>query len=108
MGPLTTGDVLKTIVTGDLRFVGATLLHTLSSATIGIALALSYYSLASVRKFAAIVGVVLAITLHTLFNFFILGVGGGAMFSVFLCIWLGIIGALLLVERVKQPARDYC
>ena len=36
MGPLEQGDVLKTIVTGDLRFIGATLLHTLSSATIGV------------------------------------------------------------------------
>ena len=42
-GPLKEGDILRTIVTGDLRFIGATLLHTLSSATIGIALALSFY-----------------------------------------------------------------
>lgn len=106
--PLQQGDALRTIVTGDLRFMGAMLLHTLASATIGIALALSYYKPAKARKKAAFIGVILAIVLHTLFNFFILGGGGGSTFWVFLCIWIGIIGLLLVTERVKQPAKDYC
>lgn len=111
-GPLKDGDILRTIVTGDLRFIGATLLHTLSSATIGIALALSFYKSASTRRFAVLFGVILAIVLHFTFNFFILGEGqgqgNGAIFWVFLTIWSGIIAVLLLVERVKRPARDYC
>lgn len=106
--PIQSGDLLQTIVTGDLRFIGATLLHTLASATIGISLAVSFYKPAATRRFAAVVGVILAIALHTLFNFFILGQGGGATFWIFLCIWFGIIATLLLVERVKQPAKDYC
>ncbi len=106
--PLMQGEVLRTIVTGDLRFIGATLLHTLASATIGISIALSYYKPAAVRRMAAIGGVILAVALHTLFNFFILGQGGNATFWVFLCIWFGIIAALLMVERVKQPRADYC
>ena len=108
MGPLGDGDVLRSIVTGDLRFVGATLLHTLSSATIGIAIALTFFEPARVRKYAVVIGLILAVTLHTLFNFFILGAGGNATFSVFLVIWFGIVATLLFVERVKQPARDYC
>jgi RsiW-degrading membrane proteinase PrsW (M82 family) len=106
--PLVHGDVLRTIVTGDLRFVGASLLHTLSSATIGISLALTYSQPAHIRRIATVVGVILAVSLHTLFNFFILGQGGDATFWVFLVIWFGIIAALLMVERVKQPVRDYC
>lgn len=106
--PLQDGDVLRTIITGDLRFIGATLLHTLSSATIGVALALSFYKGAAARRMAALVGVVLAIFLHTLFNFFILGTGGGTTFWIFLCIWFGIIAVLFLTEHVKLPARDYC
>jgi len=42
------------IITGDLRFIGATLLHTLSSATIGIALAYSYYKPVAVRRLFAL------------------------------------------------------
>jgi protease PrsW len=108
MGPLKDGEVVRSIVTGDLRFIGATLLHTLSSATIGLALAFAYYKSMSIRRMSVIVGVILATTLHTLFNFFILGQGGSATFWVFLFIWLGIIGTLLFIERIKQPARDYC
>jgi RsiW-degrading membrane proteinase PrsW (M82 family) len=108
LSPLAHGNLLQATVTGDLRFIGATLLHTLSSATIGLALALSFFKSARARKLYALVGVILAIALHTLFNFFILQGGGDATFWIFLCIWVGIIAALLLTERVKLPARDYC
>jgi RsiW-degrading membrane proteinase PrsW (M82 family) len=108
MGPLATGDIIKTIVTGDLRFIGATLLHTLSSATIGLSLAFAFYKPAIVRGIFATCGVILAIVLHTLFNFFILGQGGGVTFGVFLSIWIGIIFLLFMIERVKHPSRDYC
>jgi len=106
--PLQNGDVLHSIITGDLRFIGATLLHTLSSATIGIALALAFYKGLGARRLAALGGVVLAIVLHTLFNFFILGTGGDATFWIFLFIWLGVIVVLFLTEHIKQPARDFC
>ena len=105
--PLHQGDILRGVVTGDLRFMGATLLHTLASATIGISLALAFYKKASLRKFFAFVGVILAIFLHTLFNFFILNGGSNSTLWIFLCIWLGIITLLLLTERIKQP-KDYC
>ncbi|MBC7836958.1 PrsW family intramembrane metalloprotease [Acetobacteraceae bacterium] len=108
MGPLSQGDILGTIVTGDLRFIGATLLHTLSSATIGIALALSFSKNLVVRKMATLLGVVLAIILHTLFNFFILGGSGGMTLWIFLVMWVGVVLALVFVERIKQPTRDYC
>ncbi len=106
--PAFDGDLLRTIVTGDLRFIGASLLHTLSSATIGIALAFSFYKPAAWRRAAALMGVILAITLHTLFNFFILTSGSGSTFLVFLAIWIGIVALLFAIEQVKQPARDYC
>ncbi|HEY4502039.1 MAG TPA: PrsW family glutamic-type intramembrane protease [Candidatus Paceibacterota bacterium] len=106
--PAGDGDLLRTIVTGDLRFIGASLLHTLASATIGISLALSFYKSVGVRRLAALLGVILAVALHTLFNFFILESGSGSTFLVFLVIWLGIVALLFFVEQVKQPARDYC
>lgn len=108
ISPLQSGDVLRTIITGDLRFIGATLLHSLSSATIGISLALVFYKRAAVKRLAALGGVILAVFLHTVFNFFILGSGGGATFWVFLCIWVGIVMLLFMTEQVKQPSRDFC
>ncbi len=106
--PLQQGDILRAVVTENLRFMGATLLHTLASVTIGISLALSFYKPAALRKRYALVGVVLAILLHTGFNFFILQAGNSATFWIFLCIWIGIIAALLMTERVKQPIKEYC
>src|SRR3989338_4077143 len=108
IGPLQDGEVLKSIITGDLRFIGATLLHVLSSATVGIALALAYYKCVVARRTAAAIGLILATALHTLFNFFILGSSGGTVFWIFLCIWFGIVVLLFMTEQVKQPARDYC
>lgn len=108
MTPAGSGDLLRTIVTGDLRFIGATLLHTLASATIGVSLALSFYKSVRVRRLAAFFGVILAVALHTLFNFFILESGSGSTFLVFLAIWLGIVALLFTIEQIKQPARDYC
>ena len=105
---LSQGDLVRSVVTGDLRFIGATLLHTLSSATVGISLAISYWRPATARRVAALGGVILAVFLHTLFNFFILQGGGDSTFWVFLIIWCGIVGVLLISERVKVPAKDYC
>jgi RsiW-degrading membrane proteinase PrsW (M82 family) len=99
--------VLHGLISGDLRFIGATLLHTLSSATIGVALAYSYYKPVGTRRLFATLGVILAGGLHTLFNFFILGTGGDATFGIFFCIWLGIIAILLAVESIKTPQTTY-
>lgn len=108
LGPLQDGNTLQAIATGNLRFMGATLLHTLSSATIGIALAISFYKSLPVRRMAALAGVILAVLLHAVFNFFILNRDGDVTFWVFLAVWFGIIAVLLFTERVKHPARDYC
>src|SRR3569623_1858998 len=66
--PLQSGQIAQTIVTGDLRFVGATLLHTLSSATVGLALAYTFHKKPALRRKAAVVGVILATALHAVFN----------------------------------------
>lgn len=108
LSPLESGNVLQSIITGNLRFVGATLLHTLSSAVVGLALAFTFYKSAAVRRLAAVGGVILAALLHAGFNLSILGQAGGSIFWIFLILWLGIVGALLLIERIKQPQRDYC
>jgi protease PrsW len=108
LGPLQEGNTLQAIATGNLRFMGATLLHTLSSATIGIALALSFYRSFAVRRMAALGGVILAVLLHAVFNFFILNRDGDITFWIFLAVWFGVIAVLLFIERVKHPARDYC
>lgn len=105
---LGTGAGVQSFLTGDLRFVGATLLHTLSSALVGAVMAIFFYAHWAIRIGMFVFGLILAIGLHVLFNFFILWAGGAAALYAFLPIWLGIVLLLAVIERVKDRQRDYC
>lgn len=105
LDPVQSGDIIQSLVTGDLRFIGSTLLHLVSSATIGIFLAFAFCKLPSVKKTYTIIGVILAIILHTFFNFFILK-SNNNLFAVFGFVWIGVIVLLLFFERVKRINRS--
>jgi RsiW-degrading membrane proteinase PrsW (M82 family) len=101
LDPLMSGLAVEATLTGNFRFIGATLLHTLSSATVGIAIALAFYRKSIERYMALGVGIILAIALHALFNFFILRSNGEDLLTVFLFVWIGIVIVILLFERIK-------
>jgi len=103
--PLTMGDYLSSALTGGFRFLGATLLHVLASGTIGMFLAFTYYRSRFTQLIAGTVGLFIAIVLHALFNFFIMGASGTTILGVFLFVWIGIIILFLLFERVKMLER---
>jgi protease PrsW len=99
--PLADGDFVNSFITGNFRFLGATLLHTLASGTVGIAMALSYYARSSIKVFVATFGLFVAIILHALFNFFIMDANGGTVLVVFMFVWMGIVVLFLIFEKVK-------
>lgn len=99
--PLSQGQFMDSVVTGNLRFVGATLLHVGASAAIGFALAFSYRSSKQVRALFASIGLILAIALHTLFNFFIMQQDGSHTLLAFFTVWTGIIVLFALFEILK-------
>ncbi len=103
--PVTGGKVSESFITGDLRFLGATLIHVLSSAIVGGALAFSFYREGVLKIWYGAVGIILAITLHALFNFLIISTGADRLLTVFLGVWVGIIALLLTLERVKNIYR---
>ncbi len=96
------GNLIDTIINLNLRFIGASLLHVISSATIGICLALSFYKHTYQRLKYAISGIIIAIALHTSFNLFIINGAPGSIFFIFGMVWVGIIILLLLFEKVKH------
>lgn len=102
LNPLMDGDFVNTIINGNLRFLGATLLHTLSSAAIGVMMALSFYRGTTFKKAYAFLGLILAIFLHTLFNFYIMKESGSQMLTVFFFVWVGIIILILFFEKIKR------
>lgn len=99
--PLSEGNYLLSIATGNMRFVGATLLHVVSSATIGVFMSLSFYKSRVAKFFYLILGLIVAVILHSVFNFIIIGDNGNRVFAVFYGVWLAIIGLLLVLEKIK-------
>lgn len=101
--PLSHGNLSESIITGNFRFLGASLLHVLASGTVGAMMALSFYKRKIWRAIWSTVGLCIAIVLHTLFNFFIMGgnENGNTILTVFLFVWMGIIVLLLVFEKVK-------
>ncbi|MBL7045200.1 MAG: PrsW family intramembrane metalloprotease [Parcubacteria group bacterium] len=102
LNPLMEGNFMDTIINGNLRFLGATLLHTLSSAMIGVMIALSFYRTKALKKVYAFYGLILAILLHSLFNFFIMKGSGDKVLTVFVFVWIGIAILILLFEKIKR------
>ena len=106
--PLHNGQITESILTENFRFLGATLLHVLASGTVGAAMALSYYMKRELRVLIATAGLIIAITLHALFNSFIMDSSSGeTILTVFLFVWMGIIALLLVFEKVKQLERQH-
>ncbi len=102
MSPLSGSTPLETIMTGNLRFVGATLLHVVSSAAVGLALAFSFYKPHRVHGWYVLGGVILASALHSGFNFLILNSPETQLFRTFAYVWIGVIAVLAAVEYAKR------
>ncbi len=102
LSPLAGDTVIQTVMTGNLRFIGATLLHVFSSAIVGIALAYSFYRSRFVKEWYAAIGVILASLLHILFNFLILNTADEHLLRTFAGVWVGVIAVLFALEFVKR------
>jgi len=105
--PLVAGNYLDSFLTGNFRFLGATLLHVFASGTVGIAMALVFYKRSIVKVTVATIGLFIAIILHALFNFFIMDASGGTILGVFMFVWMGIIVLFLLFEKVKLLEKNH-
>ena len=105
--PIQSGDWASSFLSNNFRFLGATLLHVLASGTVGVSMALAYYARRSIKIISATVGLCIAIVLHALFNFFIMGASGETVLGVFMFVWMGIIVLFLFFERVKQLEKQH-
>lgn len=102
VSPISQNQIFSSISTGNLRFVGATLLHVAASATIGIALGLAFFQPKFVKKIALFIGIIIAITLHSIFNFLIMGGSSTNVLVVFGFLWVVIIIIMLLFEKLRR------
>ncbi|MBI2109292.1 MAG: PrsW family intramembrane metalloprotease [Parcubacteria group bacterium] len=102
INPLLGGDTVSGFLTGNLRFIGATLLHVVASATIGLGKGLSFYKNNATKRVYFAVGITVAIALHALFNFSIIIYKGQNIFLIFGVLWIFVVALLLSFERVKR------
>lgn len=102
LGPLAGQNTLDSIITGNLRFIGASLLHVVSSSIIGITFAFSFYKSRKRRVLFVLTGFVAAIAFHTIFN---LSLNNGAKLIPLVSVWLGVTLLLLVFEKTKTIAR---
>lgn len=102
--PLQEGNIMASILLGDFRFIGASLLHVAASGVVGVAMGLSFYYGRSKRMIWMGLGLLGAIALHTIFNFSIIKSEGAAIYQIFAVLWVFIIGILFVSERIKRMA----
>lgn len=93
-------------LTGNLRFLGATLLHVVASGAVGASIAFSFFHKEKLFR-NVLGGIFLATILHTLFNLFIIKGGGNSIFKVFIPLWLLAIVLIFIFEKIKGPKTNY-
>jgi len=96
------GNFLTPILTGNLRFIGASLLHVLASGIVGFFLTISFYYKKFWKYIIGFFGLLVATLLHFLFNFFIMEGEGNNTFIVFCFVWALIILLLVAFEKAKK------
>ncbi|MEK7610713.1 MAG: PrsW family glutamic-type intramembrane protease [Patescibacteria group bacterium] len=98
-------------LTGNLRFLGSTLLHVVSSAVVGGLIALAFCRPRWQKILFWLYGLITATLLHTIFNLLIMGLqenpatGGvdlGELMRIFALLWLLALFSILFFEKVKQ------
>jgi RsiW-degrading membrane proteinase PrsW (M82 family) len=101
LAPLSEGNLANSLFTGNMRFLGSTLLHVVASATIGFALAFSTGYRAAGRTAAAALGLILAIALHTAFNTLIMNESASTALAAFFLIWMVVVIFFATFEVLK-------
>ncbi len=89
------------VMTANLRFMGATLLHMATSGIVGASIGFSFFRKSAGKRNLAI-GLLLATLLHFAFNYFIIQNKDGSIFNVFVPLWIFIIAIIFIFEIIKK------
>lgn len=95
------GDLAASILGGNMRFIGASLVHVVSSTAIGFGLGWSFYRGAVSKFIGLIAGLGAAVAIHAAFNLCIVNGGTDDTLKAFAWIWAAVVLLIVLFEEVK-------
>jgi len=106
LGSIVNNNILEGVLTGNLRFIGASLLHVVSSGIIGTALSFTFYQTKSIKRIVLVLAIILATIFHTIFNILIIYKGSTGGILAFGMSWIGVILLLVAFEKIKTIAPE--
>lgn len=95
------------LLNGNLRFLGATILHIFSSAIIGAVIGLSFQTTGWKKIFRIVMAIIVASLLHALFNFFIIINDGQNFFKILVILWVLTMAIIIIFEKIKKIKLAY-
>ncbi len=101
LGPLSNGSVAQALITTNMRFIGATLVHVVSSSFIGFMIGYVFYRGWFSKTLAVLLGLTGAIALHATFNLSIINASSIDTLKAFGWIWGAVVILIILFEEVK-------
>jgi RsiW-degrading membrane proteinase PrsW (M82 family) len=106
--PFHRGELMQGLATGNLRFMGSTLVHVISSSALGFAMAFTYRKPVYRRTSGAALGLILAVGLHGCFNLLILSKGGAQTLGAFFTVWTAALALFAVFEvlRYRESRRS--
>ncbi|MFT6361240.1 MAG: RsiW-degrading membrane proteinase PrsW (M82 family) [Candidatus Paceibacteria bacterium] len=100
--PSLQGDISFIIETGTLRFLGASILHSVLAALLGLIIGFVFYKRRSTKIIFGALGLGIVIILHTFFNYFItkhVEINGLLTLGI---LWIVTLFIIAMFERVRR------
>jgi len=104
-------DVVQFLLVGNMRFLGATIIHTVTVAIVGIGLGMAYYKSFGVKLLYGVGALLFGIGLHATFNYFILLHTRQWLLVTLAAVWfvafivVVVTGRLKHIDRFSKPSR---
>lgn len=103
--PFSTNQTTVGLLTGQLRFLGSTILHAVATGFIGISMGLAMNKGPFLKFLYGTTGIMIAITLHSIFNFFIMKSNGATTLQIFAFLWATVVFMLLIIEKLRRMSK---
>lgn len=105
--PLLQGNTITTILVGNMRFMGANLLHVASSGILSLFISFAYFKPVWKQRLYTLLGLVSAFIFHAIFNYILVlievgSIGKEKIFLAFSFVWITLIILILALEKVKR------